>query len=291
MKKLKILFRLIFGKNGYFHLIFLAHKMLFNKIIAGVIKISSIKISLLLMSINSVSKIKYNYDKNKKLFFVIEDKVKHYFSNVHRGNWLYRKGLFNRSFQLCKSYGIDRIAINQDDIIIDIGANYGDLGVYLKKFTVHLYGFEPDVEAWNALKENNYYKTFKIALSNNKGLSKFYINSGQADSSLIKSELNQKYVELEVDMLDNFFHDKPKIKLIKLEAEGAEPEILRGSINILKKTEFLCVDGGPERGIEKKQTIEEIINIMLENNFNLLYLNPEKNSAKVLFVNKKFINV
>ena len=60
MKKLKILFRLIFGKNGYFHLIFLAHKMLFNKIIAGVIKISSIKISLLLMSINSVSKIKYN---------------------------------------------------------------------------------------------------------------------------------------------------------------------------------------------------------------------------------------
>ena len=102
---------------------------------------------------------------------------------------------------------------------------------------------------------------------------------------------NQKYIETDVDMLDNFFHDKAKIKLIKIEAEGAEPEILKGSINILKKTEFLCVDGGPERGIEKKQTIEECVGIMLENNFKLLYLNTEKNSAKALFVNKNFITI
>ena len=292
MKKFKILISILFKKNGYFHLIFLAHRMLFKKIISGLINISSIKISLLLMSINSVSKIKYNYDKNKKLFFVTEDNVKHFFSNAHRGNWLYQQGLFNRSFQLNKSYGINRIALNEDDIVIDIGANYGDLGVYLKKFKVKMYGFEPDLEAWNSLKENNYYKIFKIALSNYKGLSKFYISSSRADSSLFMKEPNQKYIETDTDMLDNFFHDKPKIKLIKIEAEGAEPEILKGSINILKKTEFLCVDGGPERGREKKQTIEEFVNIMLENNFKLLYLNTDKKKlSKALFVNKNFINI
>ena len=137
----------------------------------------------------------------------------------------FSKRLFYRSLKLCKSYGIDKITIEPNDIIVDIGANYGDLGIYLRKFRPILYGFEPDPEPFKALKENNYHKTFKIACSDSKGFSKLYLNSSHADSSLIVTDLDKNYLEVETDTLDNLLKEKTIIKLIKIEAEGFEPEI------------------------------------------------------------------
>lgn len=279
---------LIFGKKGYFFKIFLAHRILYKKIIAGLIKRSSNKVALFLLSLNAFYKIKFGFDKNKQLFFAEENNVKHYFSEAFRGNWLFNQGLFNRSLKLCKSYGIDKISIKPDDIIIDIGANYGDIGIYLRKFGPKLYGIEPDPQAFKALKENNYHKVFNIACSDKKGFSKLYLSSTHADSSLIQNSLDQKHLEVETDTLHNLFKEKTKIKLIKLEAEGLEPEILNGSIDILKKTEFICVDGSPERGPEKEQTIENTINFLAENNFKLLFLNNTGVAPKALFSNQKF---
>ena len=201
---------------------------------------------------------------------------------------MFSKGLIRRGFELSKSYGIDKISIKPGDIIIDVGANYGDLGIHLSRFSPKIYGFEPDDEPFRALKENNYYKIFKIACSDKKGISKFYINSLSADSSLLKSKPNQEFREIKTDTLDNLFKEKNKIKLIKVEAEGFEPEIIKGSMNILRKTEFVCVDGGPERGIEKSQTIEELTNILTQNNFELMFFNVYKNSGKALFKNKRY---
>ena len=283
---MKTLFKLLFGKKEYFFLIYLAHRRLYKKLIAGIIKRSSYKIALFLLSINSVSKIKFGFDKNKKLFYATEDNVLHYFTNAFRGNWLFQKGLFYRSLKLCKSYGIDKITIEPNDIIVDIGANYGDLGIYLRKFRPILYGFEPDPEPFKALKENNYHKTFKIACSDSKGFSKLYLNSSHADSSLIARDLDKNYLEVETDTLDNLLKEKTIIKLIKIEAEGFEPEILRGSFNIIKRTKYICVDGGPERGPKNSTTIEELINILKDNNFSILFLND---NGKALFLNDNFI--
>ena len=282
---MKTILNLIFGNKGFFNQIFLAHKFLFKKIIAGLIKRSPAPLAIFLMSINSTKKIHFGYEKKKKLYFATESNLKHYFTNQFRGNWLYQKGLFDRGFTLCKSYGIDKISFKANDIIIDVGANYGDLGIYLRQFDVKIYGIEPDDDAFLALKENNYYQIYKCACSDKKGISKLFLNSQHADSSLIASELNQNYTNVETNTIDNLFKEKNKIKLIKLEAEGFEPEIIKGSLSVLKKTEFICVDGGPERGPHKKQTIEEISNILFENNFKIIFLNIK--SAKALFVNKK----
>ena len=285
---MKTLLKLIFGKHGYFSLIFSAHRMILKKTIAGIIKRSPYNIALFLLSINSVNKIKFGFDKNKNLFFAIENKVKHYFTNAFRGNWLFQRGLLYRSTILCQSYGIDKISIKPNDIIIDVGANYGDLGIYLREFGAKLYGFEPDPEALSALKENNYHKVFEIACSDKKGFSKLYISSSNADSSLIVSDLNQKHIEVETNTLDNLLKEENKIKLIKIEAEGFEPEVLKGSVKILKRTEFVCVDGGPERGLQKNSTIEELINTLAYNDFNIIYLNLDFNSGRALFKNKNY---
>ena len=73
---------------------------------------------------------------------------------------------------------------------------------------------------------------------------KLYLNTDGADSSLIYFGTDNS-INVETKMLDSFNYDK--IKLLKIEAEGAELEVLKGSIKTIKKTEYITVDYGPER--------------------------------------------
>ena len=60
-----------------------------------------------------------------------------------------------------------------------------------------------------------------------------------------------------------------QIKLIKVEAEGQEPEVLEGSLNTLKNIEYIAVDFGFERGLNQENTINSVNNILTKNNFEL----------------------
>ena len=64
--------------------------------------------------------------------------------------------------------------------------------------------------------------------------------------------------------------DLEKIKLLKIDAEGYEPEVLEGSEKLFKKIEFITVDFGAERGINQNMTIIEVNNILLKNNFEMI---------------------
>jgi len=55
--------------------------------------------------------------------------------------------------------------------------------------------------------------------------------------------------------------------LIKVEAEGGEPEVLIGSLRLLSRTKYVVVDGGPERGLEGSSTIDSCTKILLDNGF------------------------
>ena len=60
-----------------------------------------------------------------------------------------------------------------------------------------------------------------------------------------------------------------KIKLLKIDAEGYEPEVLSGSIETLKTTELVAVDFGPERGVDQNDTIIQVNNFLLDHGFKL----------------------
>ena len=70
-------------------------------------------------------------------------------------------------------------------------------------------------------------------------------------------------------MLDDVTLPK-NIKLLKVEAEGFEPEVIEGAEETLIRTEYICVDFGSERGIEQENTVIEVNNILLKNNFDLI---------------------
>ena len=90
-------------------------------------------------------------------------------------------------------------------------------------------------------------------------------------------------------LLKDKFENKNKIKnikLLKIEAEGAEPEVLSGAIATLKNTEYISVAYGNERGKDGLSTVVEVVNILISNNFEFI---GDSNLRKVgLFRNCSF---
>ena len=68
---------------------------------------------------------------------------------------------------------------------------------------------------------------------------------------MISSQTTNKSTDIASKRLDNIFLDK-KIKLLKIDAEGSEPEVLNGTLGIIKNIEYISVDCGAERGFHKK---------------------------------------
>jgi hypothetical protein len=76
------------------------------------------------------------------------------------------------------------------------------------------------------------------------------------------------------------------IALLKLEAEGAEPEILKGGLDTLQRTFFVVADLGPERGLKGERTFEASSEILKNHGFRLHGRNPG-NRECFLFVNQQ----
>ena len=78
-------------------------------------------------------------------------------------------------------------------------------------------------------------------------------------------------ISIETTTLDKEINKiQRKIKLIKLEAEGFEPEILQGLKKHLNSVQYITIDCGFERGIKQKSTIAECSNYLLKNNFEMI---------------------
>ena len=77
-----------------------------------------------------------------------------------------------------------------------------------------------------------------------------------------------------------------KIKLLKLEAEGFEPEIIEGASNVIPICEYIAIDGGYERGKKQEQTFTVITNQLIQNNFDIVDINFSWQRA--LFKNKRY---
>ena len=60
--------------------------------------------------------------------------------------------------------------------------------------------------------------------------------------------------------------------MLKIDAEGYEPEVLEGSIGCLENTEYISVDFGAERVKKGNTTLVKVNELLTENNFQLIEL-------------------
>ncbi len=192
---------------------------------------------------------------------------------------IYLRGITRRGQQIAANYGIDRLSLKADDVVLDVGANSGDLLIYLSNLktplTVHC--FEPDPVAFASLALNC--KNLKGALAVHQALGNkcesavLYLSTLGGDSSLSEPATYDTTMQVSSLTLDSWLQNQPsiplnkEIKLLKLEAEGFEPEILEGARETLHRIRYIAADLGWERGTTQDCTIPQVVNLLLKNNF------------------------
>lgn len=236
-------------------------------------------------------KSRFYYDKKNNFFYIVENQKKIFFNSKIRGIDLYRDGISKRSELIFSSYCLEKISFSKNDIVIDCGANYGDL--YLKLSNLiepeNYIALEPNPSDCDILKLNVSHKSNIInkGLGNTNGTLPFYISQIEADSSFIKPKYFTEIINVPVIRLDKLIQDLKlkEIKLLKIEAEGYEPEILEGLSDKIQICEYIAIDGGYERGEKNEQTFTELTNKLLESNFKMIDIYIP--FCRALFVNKK----
>ena len=222
--------------------------------------------------IDKTVKIKVNFLNNE--YFIIDKKKKYKFFPIERIS-NYQRGLNFRSEQLKKDYLLNNIKFEDNDIIIDVGANNGDFFLCFEK-KIKYYGYEPSPIVFSNLKYNiKNQNLFNLGVSN-YGSSNidFYLRDESGDSSILPIDNYTKKITIDTTTLDREIDKiQQKIKLIKLEAEGFEPEILQGLKKNLNYVKYITIDCGFERGIKKESTITECSNYLIKNNFEMIDFN------------------
>jgi FkbM family methyltransferase len=201
----------------------------------------------------------------------------------------YNQGVKLRCERLLFSYCLEDLAIPDNSIIIDIGANVGEVSYALTKRnkSVRIIAIEPDPQEFKDLVRNvNCSSSIVLneAVADYTGEIDLYLNNNSGDSSVFFTAGAQVKVSSKCTTLDDIYKKHvpgEDIFLIKCEAEGFEPEVLLGGYSMLSNTKYISCDTGPER--MGASTLDDVNKILVSMNFQLvksrknrhLYLNIE----------------
>lgn len=229
---------------------------------------------------------RFSYYKDSGLYNVTDDQGRSkVFFNPRRGFEIYLGGIKNRCVSLATSYGVDTVSFKEGDIVIDCGANYGDLLEYFTKdVTVQYIAFEPGLDEAATIRENySSARVMELGLSDSCENKTFYLSRDSADSSLVEPLNYTDKTEIRTITLDNFCTENSidRIRLLKVEAEGWEPEVLVGATDSLEFTDYVAVDVGFERGVECDETLTRVANLLFRRGFEMTYFGAKP--VRVLF--------
>lgn len=192
-------------------------------------------------------------------------------------------GVPRRLGQLREEYGLEDIPLRPGALAIDVGANIGEVAKIFEQQGLRVAAFEPDPTEFRALQYNVSSATScsQVALWHVDGAADFLLANESGDSSLIEAANHAEgKITVQTQRLDSWasmhLADTDQIQILKLEAEGAEPEILEGAGEMLERVEWIVADVGFERGSAKKTTLPEVVNYLLPRGFQLVDIRPAR---------------
>ncbi len=181
---------------------------------------------------------------------------------------------------VAESYGLDRIPLRNGDVVIDVGANTGDLCLYLGDLAeqqgvrLTYFGIEPGPAEFTCLERNSstlQAVLLQVALGESAGLVQLYYTPRTADSSILETPDFEAILDVEMLTLDELMechlHEDQEVRFLKLEAEGYELEVLQGGSRNLQRVQWIAADLGFERGLEQRATAPEVIPYLLDRGF------------------------
>ena len=224
------------------------------------------------------SPVRHGYDKKKKLYIAKQQGLIRYYGEKDRGFRFYAPSIVARGELLSNSYCLESVIFEKDDVVVDCGANYGDLYIHLadKVAEKNYIAIEPSPIEYKCLINSlPNARILNLGLSDQDGVLDFYVCSNLGDSSIVEPPNYTNVVKVKVRRMDSVASSLniEKCKLFKLEAEGWELEILQGAREFIRICKYIAVDGGPERGVDAQPTFHALNNFLLKHGFEMISIN------------------
>ena len=176
------------------------------------------------------STVKYN--KHLSIFYLTLDSHKdHAPTRMTRAGKIWEK----------KLYDIYKGLLTVQDVAIDIGGYIGSHSLPMSMLCNQVYTFECNPELHNIINENikrnnrTNITLFNIALGNNETDLTFY-NRHDGTSRFSQREVKGEPIKLTTKALDDVLPDLEHCKLIKIDVEGHEYNVLEGAKELINRT-------------------------------------------------------
>ncbi len=209
----------------------------------------------------------------KKIFILLQSKV-----------WFY--GLLNGVAANIELKNFLR-KINSINTLVDIGSNKGQFILLLERYfpDAKVYSFEPIKEILNKQKKFFNYKKdiffFNFGLGCKNAISNFYITNKTDSSSFLQINKNNNtsdnYVvrekrKIKIIKLDKILIKKKLLKpiLVKIDVQGYELEVLKGSKKMLNRIDYLLLEVSKNRMYKKQPLETEIVKYLKKYKFKVV---------------------
>ena len=175
--------------------------------------------------------------------------------------------------------------VDDVDTIIDVGANSGQFTKASNHFfpTATIYSFEPLRDLYEKNKKSFHkvkeIQVYNLAFGNEEGHINFYQNGyGHISSALEISKENVFYpkdsiikIEVPITKIDLFFRDKKLTNktILKIDVQGFELEVLKGSIETLKNINFIIIEANLQKLYNNQPTFSMVHDFLIQNDFDL----------------------
>jgi FkbM family methyltransferase len=200
------------------------------------------------------------------------------YSGIHRDLFLYRV----REPYSTAYLTVAKI-LQRGDVVLDIGANIG----YYALIEARIVGEKGCVYAVESVKQNvmflktnialngyNNVQIFQMALGDHDGKTEIHVGEA-CNLSAIRKDPMLKYVdkqEVSITTVDAFLIDKRKPKLIRMDVEGYEYEILKGMQKTLKQLNPLFLFIELHNSVLGDKKLKEVLDILKSNGFKVQFV-------------------
>ena len=195
--------------------------------------------------------------------------------------------------------------------LIDVGAHKGEFLSYATKIgsIKKIYAFEPQKTIFKILKKNfsgnSKVKLINLGISEKPSNKIFYINKLSSTSTMSKFNESSNYLKfknfltgskknyidkysIKTSSINQFFKNiRFKNCLLKIDVEGFEYNVLKGSKNKMREIKYILIEN-QFGNLYKNKSFKEIKKYLYKNNFNILkkFTSPTLHYQDIIF--KKF---
>ena len=181
--------------------------------------------------------------------------------------------------------------------VLDIGAYSGEWSLLLKEFypEADILMIDANEEKEEDLKKIGKYKIALLGSENNKEVDYYKCKDGIPTGNGIYKENSQftfEPVKRKTTTLSTLLGSDKGFDLIKMDVQGSELDIIKGSLPIIKKTNVLLLELQTIQFNQGAPSASEVISYLYQNGFelvdifNLMYATNDLIQVDTLFINK-----